>query len=574
MLSSTLMKVASQIYSEAGTWKVRNSMLTKLRGGDFYGIVSCDIDPRAYTDARVFRKDYQCATFLKKIQIDIPTIDRRRVAVENFWASERQCWDTNQRFKRFAEGGSITPAEARALSVLDKARGWLKNVLGAIPLELEGRFGPGVSAEVRGPAATVPDKLQSRASSTPGVRDLLPLAYRSRLLGQPGRQTDPNTVRGNVFETVPKDAKKDRGICIEPGLNVWFQLGAGGVIRERLKAKANIVLETAQPIHRQWAQQASQDGLKATIDLSNASDTVAYELVRWLLPADWFCLLDSLRSPVTHLSDEALKLSGTPPSSQRSGYVRLEKFSSMGNGFTFELETLIFLSICHALGCGVSGVDYRVYGDDIIVDTEDARGVLAALRFCGFTPNPRKTFVDGWFRESCGGDYFKGLDVTPCKASVDPCFPHEWFALANSLRSRAPSGMRGVGFCYTSFFQAWLSCFESLPECYRRLRGPDTLGDLVIHDHEYEIDRKKGYGRVRVLKPVPRRTPLIHWSTDVVMAFLIYTPDPPLSERERDGLQRSRLTPQWPFSEKTQQSLGVTPRNAVTGYKIGYVAYG
>jgi hypothetical protein len=35
---------------------------------------------------------------------------------------------------------------------------------------------------------------------------------------------------------VPKNAKTDRTICIEPDLNIFVQLGIGAVIRERLKA--------------------------------------------------------------------------------------------------------------------------------------------------------------------------------------------------------------------------------------------------------------------------------------------------------------------------------------------------
>lgn len=551
MLSVNLKKVARHIFRRAGTPSLGKRCLKALDEDRMEDLVSMEIDPRDYTDAKVFKLDYQCVNFLRKIQIDIPTIDRREVALENFWKSEKQCCATNVRFSRFNNGGEISSYESRALLILEKARSYVKRVLGPMPEKLDGRFGPGATYELRGRATTIPDKLELRATITSAARDLLPHAYETLLLGFPGRQSDPSTVRGNRFTTVPKDAKKDRGICIEPGINLWYQLGVGNVLRKGLLLRAGIDLDRSQSIHRQWAQQASHDGLKATIDLSNASDTVAWEFVKWLLPHDWFLLLNSLRSPITSLGEKA---------------IQLEKFSSMGNGFTFELETLIFCSICHAVGCGTSGVDYRVFGDDIIVDTEHASDVLQALKFCGFTPNPRKTFVDGWFRESCGGDYFKGVEVTSHYQKVDPAEPAEWIALGNGLRRVA--NWRGVGFCYTPLFPAWLAVIENLPVHIRRLEGPEELGNLVIHNHDFPIDYSRGYGRVKVLKPCLRRLSLDHWPGHVVLAYAVY------NSASSDADYRLSFTPKWPFPDSPKRSMGVTPRGAPKGYKIGYVAYG
>jgi hypothetical protein len=86
----------------------------------------------------------------------------------------------------------------------------------------------------------------------------------------------------------------------------------------------------------------------------------------------------------------------------------------MGNGFTFELETLIFWAAAKAVqevrGCqGPLGV----YGDDIIVPQLIVQEVISTLEEFGFTINKEKSFVDGRFFESCGGHYFDGVDVTP-----------------------------------------------------------------------------------------------------------------------------------------------------------------
>jgi len=91
-----------------------------------------------------------------------------------------------------------------------------------------------------------------------------------------------------------------------------------------------------------------------------------------------------------------------------------EMFSSMGNGFTFELESLLFYAISKATAfcTGVRGV-ISVYGDDIIVPTALYDDLVWTLGWCGFSVNPEKSFSSGPFRESCGGHYFNGRDITP-----------------------------------------------------------------------------------------------------------------------------------------------------------------
>jgi hypothetical protein len=84
-------------------------------------------------------------------------------------------------------------------------------------------------------------------------------------------------------------------------------------------------------------------------------------------------------------------------------------FSSMGNGATFCLETLIFAAACYAVGSR----RFRVYGDDVIIEPECYDEYLRLTRFLGFSINHDKTFRDGPFRESCGLDVWNGVDVTP-----------------------------------------------------------------------------------------------------------------------------------------------------------------
>jgi hypothetical protein len=117
------------------------------------------------------------------------------------------------------------------------------------------------------------------------------------------------------------------------------------------------------------------------------------------MPSDWFYYLDLFRSPLTEIDGVQ--------------HVN-EMFSSMGNGFTFELESLLFYAITRTVAyfAGVRGV-ISVYGDDIIAPTEIGQDLISALSFYGFSTNVDKSFMDGPFRESCGAHWHGGLDVSP-----------------------------------------------------------------------------------------------------------------------------------------------------------------
>jgi hypothetical protein len=207
-------------------------------------------------------------------------------------------------------------------------------------------------------------------------------------------------VSHNKISFVPKSFKTLRSIATEPLLNGYLQKGIDIIMRRRLKAIAGIDLGD-RSFNQEMARLGSLGGSNpyCTIDLSSASDSMSIELVRDLLPYDWFDLLDRTRS---HRYE------------YRGASKRYHKFVSMGDGFCFPLQTLIFASVCHAVSVvNGSPLDFRVYGDDIVVRQSDALVVLELLRFLGFRNNPDKTYIHGSFRESCGADWIGGLDVRP-----------------------------------------------------------------------------------------------------------------------------------------------------------------
>lgn len=214
-------------------------------------------------------------------------------------------------------------------------------------------------------------------------------------------------VEGSRICFVPKNDTTSRSICVEPSLNMYFQLGFGDLITERLRSFFGINLADQQFKNRELSRRGSVFGCFATIDLSSASDTISLKMLEHSLPRNVYSTLCQMRSPKTFIDG--------------IGWRTLDMVSSMGNGFTFPLETVIFT--CAAVAAmRYAGVPIRyprgsctgnfgVFGDDIIVPTEAVEPLLNLLKKLGFSVNSEKSFWMGLFRESCGADYFKGVNI-------------------------------------------------------------------------------------------------------------------------------------------------------------------
>lgn len=223
----------------------------------------------------------------------------------------------------------------------------------------------------------------------------------------------PAIVGGNRLNFVPKDATISRSICVEPVLNMFYQLGLGSIIERRLKYYFGIDLEVQPDINRKLACLGSDGGDFVTIDLSSASDSMSLKMVRELFPSDFVQWLELFRSPT---------------STYKGQQIELNMLSTMGNGFTFPLQTALFSCIVAAayeldakdrvdLPRDLSNVankrlpNWSVFGDDIICSKRSFSKVMRLLKLTGFEVNRDKTFSEGSFRESCGCDYFKGSDI-------------------------------------------------------------------------------------------------------------------------------------------------------------------
>jgi len=204
--------------------------------------------------------------------------------------------------------------------------------------------------------------------------------------------------------TVPKSTDIDRVACKEPEINMFLQRSCGKSIARALRLKG-IKLDD-QSVNQKLAATAVKRKL-ATIDLSSASDSISTQLVYELLPIEWVSLLDDLRVKEVLIDGHSH---------------RLQMFSSMGNGFTFELESLLFWAITRAV-CWLSGIKgpVSVFGDDIIAPNQVVPRLKRVFDFLGFKLNLSKSFWSGPFRESCGKHYYNGVDVSPffVRKSVD-----------------------------------------------------------------------------------------------------------------------------------------------------------
>lgn len=401
-----------------------------------------------------FRREYWAAEMWSKTPFDLG-IDREGAAIASFKASELGCGEANQ---RLADGWS-RPWPEPVRRALKRARRAICTLLGDVSIEevfTAADWGPGASSSLRRSKASKPIKWDAAAHCTPGAEPYV-YSFKQWSNRDLGRQTE--LLNGNRITTVPKNAKTDRIIAIEPDWNMFFQKGIGRVIRRRLN-KVGLLREdswvNSQARNRALARFGSETNTFGTIDLRGASDSVSLALCELLLPAPFYRLLFDLRSCIGVLPD------GSP--------VLYEKISSMGNGYTFELETLLFW----ALSLAVDGVGAIVYGDDIVVaNREIGLELIDLLRFVGFEVNPKKTFLDGPFRESCGGHYFNGVDVTPPYVRKPLDSLPAMISFGNAL-TRA----NRLDYLPPLFLEIRNEVGKTVP---RRFRGPTSAGDICLH---------------------------------------------------------------------------------------------
>jgi hypothetical protein len=400
---------------------------------------------------------------------------RKQAALDKFFLTEKWCRITTRRLRYYWAHPDREDPMMRV--VLTRARALVDKVLGSVDRGVEAmidgaRFGPGMTlcsmdafrttpyykfgTECRTVTATARWYADQVILSSPEwVRQAGVIDITAKTVRLPWEE-----VTSCRLTFVPKDERTFRTIAIEPYGNVMCQLGLHGYLAERLHKIAGITVHS-----QKWNQEAARSGSErwldidtlSTIDLSSASDCVSPGLVERLVRPQWVAVLDDLRGKF--FSHDGVEY-------------RFSKWSSMGNGYTFALETLLFWAIAQSCEeiCKTNQ-KALVFGDDIAVSRASSLLVLQTLRYCGFRFNPSKTNITGPFRESCGEDYHSGVTVRPVFQKNYLLEVPDVYVLLNTLG-------KGASFATDDVF---CRLHDNLQEEFKLYGPPSESTDSYIH---------------------------------------------------------------------------------------------
>lgn len=207
---------------------------------------------------------------------------------------------------------------------------------------------------------------------------------------------------------VPKDCTKVRGISVVHSTPMYF----GQAVARALTASMN-----DSPFRHEFdirdqnrnkalAREASKDKSLTTVDLQDASDSLRKELVYLLFPDHVARYLHAVRSSHTTFRGEKIEYQCWAP---------------MGHPTCFPVQTLVFWALSKAVAyITTKTAKVSVYGDDIILPTAAYPLLCDLFLKLGLKVNLGKSFTAGFFRESCGGDYYHGFDVSIVRCKKPP----------------------------------------------------------------------------------------------------------------------------------------------------------
>lgn len=355
------------------------------------------------------RDSYLLANLTSKLGREgVTEQDRAQAAIDGWYADEAHNRKTTRRLKRLWDGQlehTIHGVEIR--QILGLASTIIADLLGPWSHEFykESSFTNGSAVGYRKASGDPVFKYAGVLTTTPLALSRVAAlvcatpAWYEYHLAKSGFENTFRVVPGEQGFTVTKNAETDRYCSKQPTGNMLLQKAIGWIIRQRLKL-VGINLDD-QSKNREAARRASITLKDATIDLKSASNSIVCLLLQWLLPADWLNEIMVARSPLCQ---------PTPS----SPWVKTDMVGAMGNGFTFELESLVFWALAEAVRqISRSRGKILVFGDDVVAPVHCIHMIMAVYQFCGFRINRDKSFWTGTFRESCGGHYDNGLDITP-----------------------------------------------------------------------------------------------------------------------------------------------------------------
>ncbi len=327
----------------------------------------------------------------------------------------------DSRFTDRVAGTSEQDVLARlGLINLDLVSGMITSALGSYrPEEWKFRHGPGAISQVTRPTNKYnwfdwSERLDRFfALADYGYHSLLEWARSCPSYGGPSSEPRSRLI------AVPKSFTAPRLIAAEPSEHQWCQQNLWHYFCERSRKSwiSGFVRFRDQSLNQDLCLAGSRDGSLSTVDLSAASDRVSCHAVGNLFRCNP-TLLKGLQACRTRVVKQEI-------STRCPSLHILKKFSTMGSACTFPVETLLFLSVALAgclakrnLPCTAKNIasligEVAVFGDDIVIPTDCRETVVRLLEVLHFKVNTNKSYWNGSFRESCGVDAFRGVNVTP-----------------------------------------------------------------------------------------------------------------------------------------------------------------
>jgi hypothetical protein len=360
------------------------------------------------------------------------------------------------------------------------------------------------------------DQLVSKDDDTRSLINSMDLGnskgWRKNLLVQVVRYTETSFV--------PKKFDSLRTMCPEPTTVAFFAKAVARWITRKLLTKCNIDLATQPSVHKNMARLASlYDDVKvATVDWSEASDRIWLTLVKAVMSEgnapSWFNFMnhvcrvgrtcvkwDGTFGATSDFADEHVlrvyleertdEFTITQSAGNYSviAFVDTTMIATMGNPLTFPLQTLVFwafLTACTELAADrldiplVEMFDPSSFGDDGLVDSRAREEILRYAPLLEWRLNVDKSFFEGSFKESCGGDYYSGRYCRP----FEPKRPPLDKLLTNSQNRKR--------------YQAWLYiCYNNVCNLVKELGG-----DPICVDQWLASEMKKAkLGLIHIVPP-------------------------------------------------------------------------
>lgn len=284
--------------------------------------------------------------------------------------------------------------------------------------------------------------------------------------------------------SVAKNATSRRIITCEPLWNMVVQLSIAADLRDLLKRNFGVDIRQLANFHRIFIMRGD-----ATIDKRNASNSNWWDVVQDLFPRRVVDNLHAARTGIVEYDGQ---------------FYPLNMMAPMGCGFTFEVMTLTLLAYAQQF-CKRA----TVFGDDVIISPEKADAYVSFVEKMGWVINDQKSFVDGNFRESCGGFYDLSGDRYLHSYDFPPLETHmDLIVTLNKLRCIWVAGQVSA-WLKGWLVSTWISLFKLVPDALAAWPKQGLQGGTVDY-RPLHVHRRRKLREILIGQQLQRCAELRH----------------------------------------------------------------